>query len=132
MIQFAKINEPDLETGYTIDDNARALIAICMHFEQTNEETDIDKILIYFHFIKYCFQKDGSFLNYVDIQGDFTEQNFETNLADSNGRAIWALGYLIAQNNLPKSLVKEAKLLFNSAIASWSYVEIILFLSEIV
>ncbi len=116
MIQFAKINEPDLETGYTIDDNARALIAICMHFEQTNEESDIDKILIYFHFIKYCFQKDGSFLNYVDIQGDFTEQNFETNLADSNGRAIWALGYLIAQNNLPNSLIKEAKVLFNSAI----------------
>ncbi len=116
MVQFAKINEPDLESGYTLDDNARALIAICMHFEQTNEETDIDKILIYFHFIKYCFQKDGSFLNYVDIQGDFTEQNFETNLADSNGRAIWALGYLIAQHNLPNSLINEAKLLFNTAI----------------
>lgn len=116
MIQFAKINEPDLSTGYTLDDNARALIAVCMHFELTNEETDIDKILIYFHFIKYCFQSNGSFLNYVDIQGDFTEQNFETNLADSNGRAIWALGYLIAQNNLPISLINEAKSLFNAAI----------------
>lgn len=116
MIQFSKINEPDLSTGYTIDDNARALIAICMHFKNSNSEADLDKILIYFNFIKYCFQTDGTFLNYVDIQGDFTAQNNETNLSDSNGRAIWALGYLISQNNLPVSLINEAIQLFNEAI----------------
>lgn len=35
MIQFARINHPDIESGYTLDDNARALIAICQHYELT-------------------------------------------------------------------------------------------------
>jgi hypothetical protein len=39
-------------------------------------------------------------LNYVDEQKQFTEQNYTTNLADSNGRAIWALGYLVSISNL--------------------------------
>jgi glycosyltransferase involved in cell wall biosynthesis len=117
MVQFSKINVPDLNTGYTLDDNARALIAMCMHFENSNDDNDLEKILIYFHFIKYCFQINGYFLNYVDVQGNFTEQNYETNLADSNGRAIWALGYLISQNNLPVSLINDAKLLFSASIS---------------
>ena len=116
MIQFSKINVPDLSTGFTLDDNARALIAMCMQFENSNDENDLEKIFIYFQFIKYCLQTNGCFLNYVDLDGNFTKQNYETNLADSNGRAIWALGYLISQNNLPDSLVKEAKLLFNTSI----------------
>lgn len=116
MIQFSKINVPDLSSGFTLDDNARALIAMCMQFENSNNENDLEKIFIYFHFIKYCLQTDGCFLNYVDIKGNFTKQNYETNLADSNGRAIWALGYLISQNNLPDTLIIEAKLLFNACI----------------
>ena len=30
IIQFAKINQPDICSGYTLDDNARALVAMCM------------------------------------------------------------------------------------------------------
>ena len=32
IIQFSKINQPDLCSGYTLDDNARSMIAMCMHF----------------------------------------------------------------------------------------------------
>ena len=115
MVQFSKINEPDLTTGYTLDDNARALIAICMQYDNTNDKADLDKIIIYFNFIKYCLQPNGNFLNYVNEQKEFTEQNFETNLADSNGRAIWAIGFLISRNNLPVELIKEANLLMQKA-----------------
>ncbi|MBC7642675.1 MAG: mannosyltransferase, partial [Flavobacterium sp.] len=38
-------------------------------------------------------------LNYVDVNKNFTKQNSE-NLADSNGRAIWALGYLLSISHL--------------------------------
>ncbi len=31
IIQFSKINQPDLCSGYTLDDNARALVAFSMH-----------------------------------------------------------------------------------------------------
>jgi glycosyltransferase involved in cell wall biosynthesis len=95
MLQFSIINQPDLDSGYTLDDNARALVAMCQHFELTNDAVDLEYIERYFHFIKFCFQSDGYFLNYVDDNKEFTKQNSE-NLDDANGRAIWALGYLVS------------------------------------
>ncbi|PZX92063.1 mannosyltransferase [Flavobacterium aquariorum] len=110
MIQFSIINQPDPESGYTIDDNARAMVAMCEHFELKKDKTDLEYIKIYLNFITSCLQDDGSFLNYVDEDGDFTTQNYETNLEDSNGRAIWALGYLISlEPILPVALVEKAK-----------------------
>jgi glycosyltransferase involved in cell wall biosynthesis len=109
MIQFAKINQPDIESGYTLDDNARALIAMCQHFELTGDRTDIKYISLYFNFIKHCLQTRGYFFNYVNEQKQFTEQNSLANLADSNGRAIWALGYLISLGDLlPAELSSDA------------------------
>jgi len=99
MIQFSIINQPDMASGYTLDDNARALVAMCQHYELTHDASDLEYIAIYFNFIKYCLQPEGYFLNYVDEQKVFTKQNNE-NLADSNGRAIWALGYLISISDL--------------------------------
>jgi glycosyltransferase involved in cell wall biosynthesis len=109
MIQFSKINRPDIGSGYTLDDNARALVAICKHFEMTGGIENIKYIYTYFNFIKHCQQPDGSFLNYVNEQKKFTGQNNEANLADSNGRAIWALGYLVSMSSLlPAELTADA------------------------
>jgi len=109
MLQFSIINKPDIHSGYTLDDNARALVAMCMHYEVTKNEKDLEYISIYFNFIKKCHHPEGYFLNYLDIDEKFTTQNQETNLSDSNGRAIWALGYLIAQRDLlPEDLIEEA------------------------
>lgn len=94
IIQFSILNHPDIKSGYTLDDNARALIAMCMHYELTKDETALYFINTYYNFIEYCLQDDGTFLNYVDVDNKFTEQNNETNLEDARGRAIWALGYL--------------------------------------
>ena len=41
IIQFAKINQPDMSTGYTLDDNARALVACCMNFRLTRDEKNL-------------------------------------------------------------------------------------------
>lgn len=110
IIQFAIINQPDLKSGYTLDDNARALVAFCKQFEISKEEADLAYIIIYFNFIKECLHADGYFLNYLDENQKFTKQNKETNLADANGRAIWALGYLISLgNSMPDELLTEAR-----------------------
>jgi glycosyltransferase involved in cell wall biosynthesis len=109
MIQFSVINQPDIKSGYTIDDNARALIAMCQHFELKKDKNNLEYITLYFDFIKHCLQPEGYFLNYVDETKKFTKQNCE-NLADANGRAIWALGYLISLNDLiPEYLLIDAK-----------------------
>ena len=96
MFQFAQISNPDIHSGYTLDDNARALIAICQHYELYKDERDLGLINIYLQFIKHCLQPNGKFLNYVNEQEEFSQQNFTENLEDSTGRAIWALGHTIS------------------------------------
>jgi hypothetical protein len=116
IIQFSKINQPDLDSGYTLDDNARALVAMCMHYELTREGSDLVCMQTYLDFIKYCMQPAGNFLNYVDKNGQFTEQN-KTNLDDANGRAVWALGYVISQKSLlPEKMVSVAETILQNAL----------------
>jgi hypothetical protein len=52
-------------------------------------------------------------LNYVDEDRLFTDQNYQTNLEDSNGRAIWALGFLISNSVIlpPKLAIKANKII---------------------
>ena len=100
MLQFSKINHPDPFSGYTLDDNARALIAICMHYQIYRITTDLPLIKIYLNFINHCLQPNSKFLNYMDKDKIFTEQNEENNLEDANGRAVWALGYLLSMRDL--------------------------------
>ncbi|MFH6998619.1 glycosyltransferase [Flavobacterium sp. FlaQc-57] len=110
IIQFSKISVPDLESGYTLDDNARALIAICMHYKLTQDKEDLAYILIYLDFIIRCQQPKGDFINYVDQENrEHIEQNAEVNLEDSNARAIWALGTVISNADiLPEAISKKA------------------------
>lgn len=100
MIQFAKLNQPDITSGYTLDDNARALIVICKNYTLTSDNGLIPSLKKYLSFILNCQRHDGRFFNYVDESKTFTKQNEKVNLEDSNGRAIWALGHLLEIENL--------------------------------
>ncbi len=116
IVQFAINNQPDMQSGYTLDDNARALVASCMHHKLFGDADSLTFINTYFHFIKRCILPMGSFLNYMDTEFRFTEQNYAVNLEDSNGRALWALGYLISMKEiLPEAMVAEACELFEKA-----------------
>lgn len=116
IIQFCKINQPDLSSGYTLDDNARAMIAACMYYELHKKSEGLDMIRTYLDFVGYCQQPDGRFLNYVDENGAFTPQNSETNLEDANGRAIWALGYVISRGALlPADITYKAEQIMQRA-----------------
>lgn len=109
IVQFAKLNLPDIKTGYTLDDNARAMVATCMIYQHKGKAKDLDLIREYLEFISMCQQSGGNFLNYVDKELQFTTQNDEVNLDDSNGRAIWALGYLASMNKvLPSDITEKA------------------------
>jgi len=117
MIQFSKIAIPDINSGYTLDDNARALISIAQHYELYEEKNDLKLIHIYLEFIKYCLQSSGTFLNYANKERDFIQQNFDENLEDSNGRAIWALGYIVSLTKiLPINFIITADELLEKAL----------------
>ena len=114
ILQFSKINQPDRASGYTLDDNARALVVMVQHYELTKDSRDLVFISVYLAFMQFCMQPTGSFLNYVAIDEQFTAQNQEVNLDDSNGRAVWALGFLISRKSvLPHELVDAALQLMN-------------------
>jgi glycosyltransferase involved in cell wall biosynthesis len=109
ILQFSKINQPDPDSGYTLDDNARALITMCMHYKLTEDDSDLYYIERYLHFIKLCLQPDGTYLNYLDKDNRFTHQNSLVNLDDATGRAIWALGYMVSLMGLvPWEIISEA------------------------
>jgi glycosyltransferase involved in cell wall biosynthesis len=117
ILQFSKINQPDIESGYTLDDNARALVATGMYFKQTGTDDSIEEIMKYLGFIRYCQQSEGDFKNYVDKKGRFTEQNNEVNLDDANGRAVWALGYIISLTGLlPGQIITKAETMLKKAL----------------
>ncbi len=101
MVQFCDISEPDLASGHTVDDNARALIAGCMHADnEGGAGMDTLLMLRYLDYILRCQQENGHFLNYTDQHGGFTRQNERENLDDSNGRAVWALGVCVAHEHV--------------------------------
>lgn len=117
IIQFAVINKPDIDSGYTLDDNARALIAMCRHLQLTGDMEDIRYIEIYLNYIAFCQQPQGYFFNYTDKSKVFTYQNYAENLSDSNGRAVWALGYLLSMRELlPAYLGEKAENILRKAL----------------
>lgn len=117
IIQFSKNNQPDIRTGYTLDDNARALVATCMYFKLTKDEESLDDIRKYLGYIKHCQQPGGDFLNYTDHENNFTNQNKVVNLDDANGRAIWALGYVVSLfGYLPLRILSEAETILEKSL----------------
>jgi glycosyltransferase involved in cell wall biosynthesis len=109
IIQFSKMDIPDLNSGYTLDDNARALIAICMHYQLFKNKEDLKYIGIYLNFIERCQLAQGTFVNYIDKNDNVHFKNDHVNLEDSNSRAVWALGVVISMKDiLPAKIGKKA------------------------
>jgi glycosyltransferase involved in cell wall biosynthesis len=121
IVQFAIINQPDMESGYTLDDNARALIVACMEYRRSRNPEILDLIKKYLNFIRFCQQPAGNFLNYVNKEHEFTEQNQEVDLSDSTGRAVWALGYLLSLKSvIPENTRSMAKSILSKGMESFS------------
>jgi glycosyltransferase involved in cell wall biosynthesis len=112
IIQHANYNKPDKRFGYSLDDVSRALIACAMYY-RNNPSEQLKKMMdIYIEFIKFVRRKDGGFANIVSSRKK-RDNSFEE---DAQGRTIWALGYVLAQDCLPKDIKKEAYKLFQLSI----------------
>ena len=110
MLQFSKFSEPDTESGYTLDDNARALIDMVMYYSHHQDDDTLRLADIYLNFMEDMQRADGFFDNYKNFDRQLTAQNSEVNLEDANGRAFWSLGYVIShQQILPVNLVIRAE-----------------------
>jgi glycosyltransferase involved in cell wall biosynthesis len=117
ILQFSNFSQPDLSSGYTLDDNARALIDMVMYFDMSSDPIALDLATIYLNFIVEIQRKDGRFDNYKDIKRQLIKQNELVNLEDCNGRALWSLGFLLSYHKkLPVDLVEQAQKIWNKAV----------------
>ncbi|HLE48640.1 MAG TPA: glycosyltransferase [Patescibacteria group bacterium] len=116
LFQFAKLDKPSKEFGYTLDDNARALV-ICSWMTSDSYKYSESQILKYLLFIKRCQQDDGSFINYLDyLHKEATTQNSSEDLEDSSARAIWAVSEVMSNKKNTKLLRNIAKDIFLKAL----------------
>jgi glycosyltransferase involved in cell wall biosynthesis len=117
ILQFSNFSQPDLSSGYTLDDNARALIDMVMYYDISSDPIALDLAMIYLNFISGIQREDGRFDNYKDFNRQLTNQNKLVNLEDSNGRALWSLGFTLShQKKLPANLVEHAQKAWNKAV----------------
>lgn len=117
ILQFSKFSQPDPESGYTLDDNARALINMVLYNKVYPNKNCLELANTYLNFIEGIQEEDGWFNNYKDFEGQLTPQNKEVNLEDANGRALWSLGTVIShRDTLPLEMISRAVQCWDKAI----------------
>ena len=100
MLQHALFTLPNYREGYTIDDNARALMVSVLADELGHSE-GAEIASRYLAFICYAFNGETKrFRNFMDYQRNWLE---ESGSDDSHGRTLWALGTLLGRSNTPGS-----------------------------
>ena len=116
IIQFAKLDEPDISSGYTLDDNARALIVSLFCYERFKTKSSLKLISTYLNFIKTVSKKDGYFDNYVNSKRKIDKQrNIDESSEDSSSRALYALALVSVSREVPDELRKKAYNLFKQS-----------------
>lgn len=113
IFQFAELDTPNPTFGYTLDDNARALLAVLLCRAKTKLFLPLKLAKIYLNFIEYCFLPNGHFQNYFNQdRRPNTTANEKDNLEETNARALLALARTIYSKFLPKELREKARLLY--------------------
>ena len=96
MLQHALFTLPNYREGYTIDDNARALMVSVLADELGHSEGS-EIVSRYLAFICYAFNGETKrFRNFMDYQRNWLEASGSD---DSHGRTLWALGTLLGRSN---------------------------------
>jgi len=105
---------PNLKNGYRLEDNARALYATTMAYQQSHKKKLKSLMTTYLSFIQFMQNPDGTFkhqLMYNRVHKD------EKGSDECFGTSLWALGYLI--NNPPDyGFLEGAKDIFKEALSA--------------
>jgi glycosyltransferase involved in cell wall biosynthesis len=109
IISFAKHSTPILNSGYTVDNNSRALIAALLHNKLFGSEESYCLAKTYLKFLEKSQNNYKKFndLNYdKSIIGESSEDAF--------GRAMWALGYTIDKSEDIEMIFKAKRIFEHS------------------
>jgi len=114
IIQFANQHNPDKMSGYTLDDNARALLVSSLHYSKFMEFKTLKKMKIYLDFLDYVQDNKGKMLNCVD-ENRKIDHSFWSE--DAQGRGIWACGFMLNSEYVPNDFKMIAKNIINKSLA---------------
>lgn len=116
IIQFAKLTEPDISSGYTVDDNARALIVATLNYKKFKTRSSLELVSVYLNFLCRTAKPDGHFNNYVDSNRAIDKQrNLQENSEDSSARCLYALALISTTEEIPKRFRKQAHFFFETS-----------------
>jgi hypothetical protein len=101
MYQHTKFTIPDREFGYCTDDNARAVIAMTRYYAQYPEPEALELFDTYLSFILHSQNSDGSVRNFMNFDRTWLKKE---PVNDALGRALWALGTVMAAPPSPSYL----------------------------
>ncbi|MFA6423494.1 MAG: hypothetical protein WCW17_03530 [Patescibacteria group bacterium] len=91
LIQHTNLDIPDPKFGYSIDDNARALIVMAKYYLIFKDKDAFHYIRIYLNYLERALTRSGFFHNFADFHGNFIDKKGST---DSFGRTFWALSFV--------------------------------------
>jgi hypothetical protein len=119
IVQFANLSRPDLQSGYTVDDNARALMVVTLCYDRrrhgliSRSVANREKLLrlsnIYLDFISLASRADGYFNNYFTRDRALDDKlNSQINLEEPTGRALYALALTSAIGSISRKVREKA------------------------
>ncbi len=113
LLQHARFTVPQRRLGYTTDDNARGLIAALLALAATGDDSLLSYATTYLAFLEYAWNPTvGRFRNVLSYDRRWLESQGSE---DSQGRALWALGFAVAEAP-EQGLVALATQLFDRAL----------------
>ena len=112
LLQHTEKETPDPAHGYSLDDNARALIVALKYAKIYLDLPLLNLAQIYLDYLKRAQLKDGRFHNFLSFGNKFTDR---AGSEDSFGEVIWALGYAISHPEIDQAIKKRALRIFQKA-----------------
>ena len=92
IIQHAIFSIPNRKTGYTTDDNARALKVALQHQSYTEGRGSLRLISTYLSFLHFAQRTDGKFHNFMNYEQSFLD---DEGSEDCFGRSVAACAYTL-------------------------------------
>jgi hypothetical protein len=114
IIQHALYSVPDPVHGYSIDDQARALIAALAHARLSGQRQPPRAAYTYLSYLRFAATSEGRFHNFLSYGRQWLD---ESGGEDALGRTLWALGYAV-RYGLEQGLCDAAATLFMDGLAA--------------
>src|SRR3989344_3123946 len=113
IIQFANFASPNKDSGYTLDDNARALMLCAELHKQPRKQFPLKLMKTYLNYIKYVQDSDGKFYNVVNKEKEINKEKWSE---EAHARALRALAYTSSIRSLPREIRKESEHLLSKSL----------------